>query len=86
MAHLLTGCQGLVHDAGKQTTVMVSDTIMVTCRMPCCRHSHNIARHIHDWHAPAGGGPEERTGVFALSIIHRPSDGKFLMTQEYAGW
>jgi hypothetical protein len=23
--------------------------------------------------------------VFALCIIRRPSDGKFLMTQEYAG-
>lgn len=32
-----------------------------------------------------GAGPEERTGVFALCIIRRPSDGKFLMTQEYAG-
>lgn len=33
----------------------------------------------------AGAGPEERTGVFALCVICRPSDGKFLMTQEYAG-
>lgn len=32
-----------------------------------------------------GAGPEERTGVFALCIIRRPSGGKFLMTQEFAG-
>lgn len=51
----------------------------------CGRHTSNIARHLHDYHKPTGGGPEERTGVFALCIIRRPSDGKFLMTQEYAG-
>jgi len=33
----------------------------------------------------SGGGPEDRTGVFALCIIRRPHDGKFVMTQEFAG-
>eukprot|EP00877_Chromochloris_zofingiensis_P005820 jgi/Chrzof1/15239/Cz09g32180.t1 len=49
------------------------------------RSTSNIARHLHDHHNPRGTGPEERTGVFALCIVRRPSDGKFLMTQEFAG-
>ncbi|KAF6254460.1 NUDIX hydrolase domain-like protein [Scenedesmus sp. NREL 46B-D3] len=55
-----------------------------TCQV-CGKHSHNLARHLHDSHDPAGTPPEERTGVFALAIVRRPSDGKFLMTQEFAG-
>jgi 5-methylcytosine-specific restriction endonuclease McrA len=51
----------------------------------CGRRVDNIADHLHHAHAPPGRAPEQRTGVFALCVIQRPADGKFLMTQEYAG-
>ncbi|GBF89791.1 hypothetical protein Rsub_02961 [Raphidocelis subcapitata] len=54
---------------------------------PICGHAaSNLARHLHDCHPPPGAPPpERRTGVFALVVVRRPRDGKFLVTQEFAG-
>lgn len=46
---------------------------------------HNMPVYVSTVLLLSGGGPEDRTGVFALCIIQRPHDGKFLMTQEFAG-
>lgn len=45
------------------------------------RHTSNITRHLHDHHAPCGAAPEARTGVYALVVVRRPGDGRFLVTQ-----
>ncbi|GFR45433.1 hypothetical protein Agub_g6812, partial [Astrephomene gubernaculifera] len=46
----------------------------------CSKPTSRLTRHINLTHGPA---PlvDERTGVFALAIIRRPSDGKFLLVQ-----
>eukprot|EP00301_Raphidiophrys_heterophryoidea_P016795 c26450_g1_i1.p1 GENE.c26450_g1_i1~~c26450_g1_i1.p1 ORF type:complete len:390 (+),score=78.15 c26450_g1_i1:25-1170(+) len=43
--------------------------------------------HIHNHHGPISRGvlpSEDATGTFSLGICRRPSDGKFLMVQEFA--
>ncbi|KAI8470388.1 MAG: hypothetical protein J3K34DRAFT_260467 [Monoraphidium minutum] len=51
----------------------------------CGSHTSNLARHLHDAHPPPGTHAEVRTGVFALVVVPRPADGKFLVVQEFAG-
>lgn len=58
--------------------------ISARCQI-CKKTTSNMAKHLHDIHHPQGAPPEERTGLFALTVIRRPSDGKFLMTQEFNG-
>lgn len=51
---------------------------------PACGHvTRNLTKHINRTHGPEGPeGPEDGTGVFALAVVRRRSDGRFLMVQE----
>lgn len=68
----------------KQTAL---DATLTNTRPPLSTNSRtaNIARHLHDHHDPTGAPPERRTGAFALAVVRRPRDGKFLLVQEFAG-
>ncbi|KAG2489185.1 hypothetical protein HYH03_012411 [Edaphochlamys debaryana] len=51
------------------------------CCPVCSKATSRLTRHINLTHGPEAK-VDERTGVFALAIVRRPSDGKFLMVQE----
>ncbi|GLI63618.1 hypothetical protein VaNZ11_006633 [Volvox africanus] len=54
-------------------------------RCPACRNwTSRLTRHINLYHGPTQL-VDERTGVFALAVVRRPEDGKFLMVQERYG-
>eukprot|EP00470_Lotharella_oceanica_P009821 CAMPEP_0170200652 /NCGR_PEP_ID=MMETSP0040_2-20121228/69976_1 /TAXON_ID=641309 /ORGANISM="Lotharella oceanica, Strain CCMP622" /LENGTH=251 /DNA_ID=CAMNT_0010450837 /DNA_START=597 /DNA_END=1352 /DNA_ORIENTATION=- len=58
-------------------------------RCPICNvvPPRNLQVHYRNSHGPVARGEipkEESTGVFAIVICRRASDGKFLMTQEFA--
>lgn len=49
----------------------------------CGTCTRNLTKHINRGHGPHGPeGTEDRTGVFALAVVRRRSDGRFLMVQE----
>ena len=55
----------------------------------CGARSRSLQVHFRNKHGPVGRGELEseehlRTGLFAIVIVRRPRDGKFLMTQEFA--
>eukprot|EP00775_Hariotina_reticulata_P005149 gene5149-5389_t len=54
-------------------------------RYSCDWPSSNLAVHLHNEHHPEARWTPPRTGVFAICVVRRPSDGKFLMPQEFAG-
>lgn len=56
------------------------DKTKVDCPM-CRHHTSRLTRHINLQHNPAGPGTDERTGVYALAVVRRPGDGKFLLVQ-----
>ncbi|KAG2422965.1 hypothetical protein HXX76_015636 [Chlamydomonas incerta] len=60
------------------------DKTKVDCPM-CRHHTSRLTRHINLRHNPAGPGADERTGVYALAVVRRPGDGKFLLVQERYG-
>ncbi|PNW80285.1 hypothetical protein CHLRE_08g385450v5 [Chlamydomonas reinhardtii] len=60
------------------------DKTKVDCPM-CRHHTSRLTRHINLQHNPAGPGTDERTGVYALAVVRRPGDGKFLLVQERYG-
>jgi len=79
------------HQLAASTISSTDTTLHATNRQPeqrikpiDARHASNLARHLHDAHPPCGRPPERRTGVFALAVVRRPGDGKFLVTQ--VGW
>ncbi|EFJ44584.1 hypothetical protein VOLCADRAFT_95208 [Volvox carteri f. nagariensis] len=52
---------------------------------PACRRwTSRLTRHINLYHG-VSQLVDERTGVFALAVVRRPEDGKFLMVQERYG-
>ena len=56
----------------------------------CGEHAPNIAVHLHHKHGPEAqhgghaGRPNIRLHAFALVVVRRKSDGKFLLVQEFA--
>jgi ADP-ribose pyrophosphatase YjhB (NUDIX family) len=53
---------------------------------PICSADHdNLAVHIHTEHSPNGKIIEHFPGVGSCVVVHRRSDDKFLMVQEFAG-
>ncbi|GIL93440.1 hypothetical protein Vretimale_12727 [Volvox reticuliferus] len=50
----------------------------------CHKRTSRLTRHINLYHGPTQL-VDERTGVFALAVVRRPEDGKFLMVQERYG-
>lgn len=62
---------------------VTSPNISAHCQI-CGKHTRNLAVHVHEAHGPEGPAPEKRTGRYAVVIVRRPSDGKFLMVQEFA--
>jgi hypothetical protein len=47
----------------------------------CGKGTHALTRHINMTHGPRLL-TDERTGVYALAVVRRPEDGKFLLVQE----
>ncbi len=52
----------------------------------CAKLTSRMTRHISLTHGPHGPGVDERTGVYALAVVRRPSDGKFLLVQVRTLW
>ncbi|KAG1671639.1 hypothetical protein FOA52_006870 [Chlamydomonas sp. UWO 241] len=51
----------------------------------CNKTVPNLQVHVHEAHNPSGPCHEERLGIGSAVIVHRLSDDKFLMVQEFAG-
>ncbi|GAX79045.1 hypothetical protein CEUSTIGMA_g6485.t1 [Chlamydomonas eustigma] len=50
----------------------------------CHEHVDNMQVHVHEEHGPSGPCKEVRCGIGAAVVVHRCSDNKFLMVQEFA--
>lgn len=61
-----------------------SPNVAGTCPV-CCIHQDNVAVHVHTTHGPNGPIVEHFPGVGSCVVVHRRSDDKFLMVQEFAG-
>ncbi|GLC36353.1 hypothetical protein PLESTF_000327400 [Pleodorina starrii] len=58
---------------------------MLGSQCPACRRwAAHLTRHINLTHGPDQLA-DHRTGVFALAVVRRPTDGKFLLVQERHG-
>ncbi|GIL50516.1 hypothetical protein Vafri_6690 [Volvox africanus] len=62
----------------------IYETDKLDAQCPACRKwTSGLTRHINLYHGPTQL-VDERTGVFALAVVRRPEDGKFLMVQASA--
>ncbi|PNH05415.1 hypothetical protein TSOC_008317, partial [Tetrabaena socialis] len=59
------------------------DRVHTSCPI-CSKHTSRLTRHI-SLHHGAEPGEDERTGVYALAVVRRPTDGKFLLVQASGG-
>ena len=55
----------------------------------CCKPVREFQVHVHEEHRPPGAGPGEdkrphQLHAFGLVVLRRPSDGRFLLVQEFA--